>query len=255
MTIDLAANLRSRLWLSLAGLSLGATTLPWWQASLIALALLPLLLVTGQAHRMWRFGRLVLAPVFIVYALAWGLIVQAGPGQAPGTSVSAGMMHAIAFSLRIAMLGELAILLWGSLSPRDLIALLGRQLPFADDKAATPPPGSARHQAQVMVAIAVFSYHFLISEVQQTVQALAARGELRRHSLLDRFRAVPVVMSNLWISSLRTAIRRAHLKWIPQSTLSRAVWQDTKYATSKRHSLLLNALALSFSASVLIHVM
>jgi len=226
---NLRASAFSRVLCSVAALIVSASPINIGQSIGVLAALLPLVTWLGLLASFWIFARFAMLPIFLVSLLAWGAIIQGRPDALPGTSAYAGAVYAAEFSGRLFVLGEIIILLWRSIPTHNL-------LPFVSSI-------SRNRNLHVAIAVAVFSFNFLQLEVIRAVEAMRARGAIRGDGLLQKFAAIPLILSNLWVAALRQAIRRATIKWVPQDTLSRGWHLEDRYVTHNGHSLLIIVVA------------
>ena len=224
-----------------AALSISASGIGLFTSLLIASLLLPLVVSLGLLRALWAYARLALLPIFLVYLIAWGGVIQGRPDVSGALGPGSGVMYAAEFSARLLILGELVIIIWRSIATQELLSFVASV--------------SNSKMISVGVAVAIFTFQFLQFQVRLAIDAALARGAVRGGSLIGKIAVIPLILSNLWVAALRQAVRRATLKWVPQDTLGRGLLINAPYASSRLHSALMSLLALALFLLVLLNTL
>ena len=157
--------------------------------------LVPLLFVTGVLGKHMRFVVTILAPISAALFAVWAWIVGAPPGAPMGSAPSVGAEFAGLISLRLALLGGISQLCFGTIPPDRL----------------GPTLQSWKLQGEWLF-IAVSSLT-LVREMQlraeQVLTARYARGLVPNRTFLARLRQLPYLLRPLMAWVLRSAIQRS----------------------------------------------
>ena len=166
-------------------------------AAIYGVALLPLVVYRRVVGRHIRFLSYVLLPISLALFVVWGWIVQAGPGQPPGSSANSGLQFAALVSLRLALLAGLFQILITELSGRKLINSL---------------EGWGIKGDSLVVIVAAIS---MVPEgrlrTSQVITARYSRGLVRRRTWLSGLGQIPYVLRPIFSWILRSAIDRGEM--------------------------------------------
>jgi energy-coupling factor transport system permease protein len=169
-------------------------------------ALVPLMFLGGVLRQHLRFVLTILAPISVALFVVWGWIVGAPPGAPVGSSPAAGVGFAALIALRLALLGGIGQLCFGTIPSDRLVPTL--------------QSWGVKGEGLVIAVSSLTLVPEMQLRAEQVLTARYARGFVRNRNFITKLQQVPHLLRPLLAWVLRSAIQRAEI-WNQRDLLAR----------------------------------